>query len=265
VKIAYICPTYQEEELHSYTMSALDTFFTHTAGGLAIVVDDASKGFKRFIPDIQKTPKFEGQEVIVHHFDQWGGLTRSWNKGLEIAAQAGATYACPSNNDILFTPHWYEGLLHALENGYALAGPLSNAPGITAKGRAEVWRYVNDYKTTDDRDYIDGIADELRKKNMGKLVEAHVNGFFQIGKMSSFEEGRYDDKHYYCPRNDKNSRGQRNPTPLMTLNEDELQGRWAKKKWKFAVVLSSFLFHYRAVTRGGKHRKGRWFRKSGGA
>ena len=263
VKIGYICPTYKEPELHAYTLKALNTFFRTTAGGVAIVVDDCSDDWQKYQPAIMKTPLFDGQEVHSYHFDHWGGLTRSWNKGIEIAASVGCDYICPANNDIVFSDRWYEGLLHALENGYHLAGPVSNAPGITAQGRAEVWQYFKDYNVSDDMAAINRVAAKLRKDFSGVVVESHVNGFFQMGKTKSFEEGRYDKDHYYCPRNDVNSKGKPNPTPLMTLNEDELQGRWTKKGWKFAVVPSSFVFHYRAVTRGGKHRKGKWYRMSG--
>jgi len=88
-----------------------------------------------------------------------------------------------------------------------------------------------------------------------------VNGFFQIAKMQTWVDGKYDADHFYCPRNDFTSRGHKNPTPLMTLNEDELMGRWAKKGWKFAVIPSSFIFHYRAVTRGKRYTAGKWFRR----
>lgn len=242
-------------------MKALRSFFTNTAEGLAIVVDDGSDKFNE--QEIAASPLFKGQEVVIHRFEKWGGLTRSWNKGIEIAAMRGVDYVCPGNNDIIFTEGWYEGMLHALSNGYQLAGPVSNAPGVTAKGKAEVWRYVKDYHTTDEIQYLNQVSRMLRDKYMGSIVEAHVNGFFQMGKLATFEAGRYDEDHYYKPSNDRSSQGRKNPTPLMTLNEDELQGRWKRQGWKFAVAISSFVFHYRAVTRGNKYLRGRWLRMIG--
>jgi GT2 family glycosyltransferase len=49
---------------------------------------------------------------------------------------------------------------------------------------------------------------------------------------------------------------------MMTGNEDELQARWAKKGMKSGVVLSTFIFHYRSVSRGDKYKWGRWYRQS---
>jgi glycosyltransferase involved in cell wall biosynthesis len=229
VKICYICPTYNATELHDYTLRSLHSFFRTTADGCAIVVDDGSAGWSDALcQELLATPLFSGQEIHLHHFPEWGGLTRSWNKGLELAHGLQVDYVCPSNNDIVFTEEWYAGLLHALEHGYALAGPVSNAPGTTAAGKAEVWRYLDDYQTNDDQAYLDKVSRRLRKRYLGRVEAAPVNGFFQIGKMSTFRAGMYDGEHYYRPVNKFNSRGSKNPTPLMTLNEDELQGRWAR-------------------------------------
>jgi len=262
VRIAFVCPTYKETELHAYTMACLHSFFQHTKDGLAIVVDDASTGWTQALAKkLADTPMFPGQQCEVLRFKNWGGLTRSWNLGLKKASELKADYAIAGNNDVLFTPRWYEGLMLALEHGYHLAGPVSNAPGITAQGLAEVWRYHPSYEVKDDPNYLKQVAEYLRGEHAGTLIEAKVNGFFQFARMRTWEAGKFDADHYYRPRNDFNSKGKRNPTPLMTLNEDELQGRWHRKGWKSVVVPSSFIFHYRAVTRGKKHTQGRWFRK----
>ena len=74
----------------------------------------------------------------------------------------------------------------------------------------------------------------------------------------------YDAEHVFKPRNDVNSRGHKNPTPLMTLQEYELQGRWHAAGLRSGVVLSSFVFHYRAVSRGEKKfGKGQTYRPQG--
>lgn len=261
IRIGYICPTYQEESLHDYTLRALESFFKYTADGVALVVDDASPGWSDKIEaDIGRVPRFPGQDVHIHRYAEWGGLTRSWNQGMRMARELNLDYVIAGNNDVLFTRFWYEGLLHALEHGYKLVGPISNAPGITALGHAEVDRYVANYQTTDDPAYINEVADALRAQYAGKVIPAKVNGFFQLAKTAVWWQGRYDDEHVYKPRNDFNSHGKPNPTPLMTLNEDELQGRWNQKGWQTAVVPSSFIFHYRAVARGNAYRRGKWHR-----
>lgn len=263
-KICFICPTYKEDELHSYTVNALKTFFNTTAEGVAVVVDDATAEWDpQYTLELQALARFEGQECHVHRFDTWGGLTRSWNKGLEIARSLGCEYAICGNNDILFPPMWYQGLLHALNNGYQIAGPVSNAAGISAYDSQQVWKYCQDYQLTDDLDYIASVQKKLLNDFLGTVVDSKINGFFQMATVPTWWGGKFSENEVYKPKNDKDSKGRRNKTPLMTLNEDELQGRWFKKGWKAAVCPSSFIFHYRAVTRGDNYKKqgGKWFRK----
>ena len=260
-RIGFICPTHKHDD---YTARAIQTFFKYTPDGYCIVVDDASPYWTHATQErlAALLPQPRGDRgMLIHRFKKWGGLTRSWNHGLKVARQQGLEYCIAGNNDILFTEGWQHGLIEALDAGYALVGPLSNAPGETSKsGAQEIWRYVKDFRLTDDQRYLDQVAAALRAQYAGMVVGTEVNGFFTMAKTSQWWEGRFDDEHVFCPRNDFNSKGEKNPTPLMTLNEDELQGRWRARGWKFAAVASSFIFHYRAVTRGKKYCKGRWFR-----
>ena len=261
-RIGFICPTPREEELHEYTASSLRSFFQTTPSGLAIVVDDASAGWEPIHESHLKTlAEYKGHECFVFRFKEWGGLTRSWNEGLRIARDFDCDYVICGNNDIIFPPRWHEGLLHALEHGYSLVGPLSNAPGVSRP--QEVWRYYEDYEVNDSDMYINKVQTYLINNYMGEVVEHSINGFFQMAHMDTWQAGSYEPDNVYRPRNDVTSKGHKNATPLMTLNEDELQGRWRKLGFKSAFVPSSFIFHYRAVTRGRKYAKGRWHRKMG--
>jgi glycosyltransferase involved in cell wall biosynthesis len=164
-RIGFICPTYQHDD---YTARAIRSFFKHTPDGYCILVDDASP---YWTPRTQEDfaallPQPRGDRgMFIHHFPEWGGLTRSWNKGLQVAAQQKLDYCIAGNNDILFTEGWQDGLLAALDHGYALVGPVSNAPGITAKdGAQEVWKYVPNYELTDDPAYLNKVAAELKRR-----------------------------------------------------------------------------------------------------
>jgi glycosyltransferase involved in cell wall biosynthesis len=263
LKIGFVCPVYNAQVLDSYTRIALRSFFETTPGGVAIVVDDASS---TWTPAYQESLRsiaadYDHAEIHFKCFPKAGGLTRSWNAGLAIADQLKLDYAIAGNNDVIFTAKWYEGLVHALANGYSLAGPLSNAPGITARGKQEVSKYVSAFELTDNRDKLDDTAAELRARHLGKVIESVVNGFFQMAKMEDWRRGKFNSQHYYRPANTHTSKGLRNPTPLMTLNEDELQGRWTRQGMKSAISLSSFIFHYRAVSRGDKYKRGNWYRQ----
>jgi glycosyltransferase involved in cell wall biosynthesis len=261
IRIAFICPTFNAVGLHKYTARALTSFLETTPSGVAIVIDDGSAGFiDGYGESLHRLPGVAPNRLHTLGFPTKGGLTRSWNAGLEMASQLNADYAIAGNNDVVFTPKWYEGLLHALTNGYSLVGPLSNAPGITANGLQEITRSIPDYRLSDDSAELVRVAEKIRTDNLGKVVESPVNGFFTMASMQKWCEGKYDDKHFFRPLNLHYSNGKPNPTPDMTGNEDELQRRWHNKGWKSAVVLSSFIFHYRAVSRGQRYKKGLWYR-----
>jgi len=261
-RIGFICPTHREGELHQYTATALRSFFQTTSEGIAIVIDDASSEWKTIHEShLKGLAEYKGQECFIFRFDEWGGLTRSWNQGLRLARDFGCDYVICGNNDIIFPKLWYQGLLHALENGYSLVGPVSNAPGVTAKHRQEVWHYYPDYEVDASDAYLNRVQSFLLEKHLGAVLDCPINGFFQMAALDTWWKGRYDDNDVYRPCNPTTSRGYKNRTPLMTLNEDELQGRWRKLGFHTGVVPSSFIFHYRAVTRGDKFRKGKWHRK----
>lgn len=264
IRIGFVCPTYDAIALHPYTASALATFFETTPGGVAIVVDDASKQWnERYERRLHRiAERYAHAELHLVHYAKHGGLTRSWNAGLRKAQELKLDYAIAGNNDVLFTPRWYEGLLHALSSGYDLVGPLSNAPGITAKGKQEVDHYVENYELSDDPMILSRVADRLHRERLGQVVESKINGFFQMASCASWQAGSYDLEYVYRPVNTYTSTGRRNPTPLMTLNEDELQSRWEKLGMRSAIVLSSFIFHYRAVSRGDRYKRGKWYRRA---
>jgi glycosyltransferase involved in cell wall biosynthesis len=252
--IAFVCPTYGQ---FGYAIKAIRSFLRYTPNPTAIVVDDASPGWedpawRAFLDSI--LPR-----RIVHRFPDNGGLTRSWNLGIRRALSSGVDYIIAGNSDILFCRGWYRGLIAALNSGYALAGPVSNAPGPTSLGLADVTRYCREYVVTDECSYLDSLSEALQSRFRGQVAEARINGFFQMARGETWWDGRFDDGHIYRPINIF-SGDVPNPTPLMTYNEDELQARWAGKGWKSAVCPSSFIFHYRSATRGEEYLHGLWFR-----
>jgi glycosyltransferase involved in cell wall biosynthesis len=274
-RIGYIFPQYGNFD---YTERAIKSFFQHTPDGYCILVDDCSpywdgvKTQDRFAQLLSLFPswptKVSGSRgMFIHRHSRNLGLTACWNYGLEVARDQGLDYCVCGNNDLLFSPDWYKPLLGVLWN-YQLVGPVSNAPGVSAKGLQDVVKYMPEYQLSDDSQEIAHVADVLRstytQAGAYETVESPVNGFCLLAKTETWWEGKFDDDHVFCPRNDFYSKGdlagKPNPTPLMTLNEDELQIRWRAKGWHSAIVPSSFVFHYRAVTRGMRHVHGQWMR-----
>lgn len=262
MRIGFVCPTYKALELHSYTVKAVRTFFDTTPQGVAVVVDDGSIGFDKNYIQKLKVLAPTAKQIVVEHFLKQLGLTRSWNRGLEICADLQLDFGIAGNNDILFPVRWYEGLIQLNQSGTAMAGPLSNAPGITAKGAQEISAHIKDYQLSDDLELLNNYSLKILKKNKGLYHLSYVNGFFQFAAMQSWIKGKYDDRHFYKPANFFTSSGKKNPTPYTTLNEDELQARWQKIGLKSGIALSSFIFHYRSVARGDKYKRGQWFRQN---
>lgn len=262
-EIAFICPTYNH---FVYAHHAVQTFFEYSPqNSICFLIDDASPewqdvDWKRFYQGLPR------ERIVELRSKTNRGLTHSWNWGLRKARDMKATYTICGNSDILFTQGWYQPMIHHLENTdrVEMTGPVSNAAGITAKGAQSITKYISDYKNSDSQEYLNRLAKRLRSEHGGEytISPSGVNGFFQFAKTATWWKYAFDSRNPYRPRNDYNSKGGRNPTPLMTLNEDELQRRWRSYGALSGVVVDSFIFHYRAVSRGKKYLRGKWARMS---
>jgi len=248
IKIAVIVPTYGQ---FPYARRTIISLFQHSSESVAaILVDDCSPNYHEFnwksLDSRVPAGKFHRQ-----HFSRQSGLTRSWNWGLRRARDLGADYVVTGNSDILFTAGWEAGLLHAVDKqGFGLVGPVSNAPGSTCPHIQDVAMHYPSYHLTDNTEYLRKVADHLRNHKVNKVKETNINGFFMLAKTSVWWENSFDKYNVFNP----------GVKFRMVGNEDELQTRWRRKGIKFGVVLSSFIFHYRSVTRGNGSKRGRWYR-----
>lgn len=248
--IAFINPIYNG---FVYARRTALSFFKYTPEDLnpiCINVDDCSPLYDQQPWDYwyQDMPMERSEH---QHFAVNGGLTRSWNWGLQRARELGCKYAIAGNSDVLFTPGWYEGLMWHLEHGASLVGPVTNAPGWSNKNsqRQNVRNFFPNYQVEDDADYCAKVATHVKQTYaIEKFVEIDINGFFTMSTVDTWWKGAFDANHVFDPKN------------KMVGNEDELQARWRAKKMKCGFVPSSFVFHYRAVSRGDKHKHTGWTR-----
>ena len=262
VSIACVVPTYKLETFR-YTARALQSFYQHTPDGIAIVVDDATRGMTSGHRDRWAGLSPQVSQFEFHTFSAWGGLTRSWNWGLSAALSTQAEIVVLANSDVVFTPNWWRPMVEAVSRGYSLVGPLSNTPGDTAGRRQRIDAYVRGYQLRDDSEYLDETARQIYDAYSDRYFVSRVNGFFMLASRYAWESGRYDKDHFFRPRNDRMVDGSRNPTPLMTGNEDELQVRWENAGKQSVIACGSFIFHYRAATRGPRYRFGnKWMKMS---
>lgn len=267
IRLAVVIPQYGQFE---YTRACVASLHRNTAvRPVAIVVDDGSDKFDEVQHAVLQSSAPAGA-TILHRLPDNGGLTRAWNKGVGIALSpewwgehdlSRVEAICVTNNDVLFSPNWDVQLMKALGGGYSLVGPLSNAPG-TEKAQT-ISHYMPAYEVSDSPLSLSQTAFHLvGLPQYNRVVSATINGFCMMGSVQAWQEHAYNRaaNEFFRPRNEFNSKGERNLTPLMTLNEYELQRRWHKAGLKTGFCPGSFVFHYRAVTRGDKHKRGLWLR-----
>jgi GT2 family glycosyltransferase len=249
--LAFILPIYGSFD---YSRRAAASFFVRTPAELnpiLITLDDASPEY-----DQQDwNAWYEGlprDRCYHYHYPENGGLTRSWNRGLDVAKELGCRYAVAGNSDVLFTPHWHEGLKYVLDNNIAsLVGPVTNAPGRTERNRQHqnVRNFFPDYEISDDADKLLAVSQYLKETySPPGIVPRDVNGFFMMATVDAWFSGAFDRHHVFDPKH------------KMVGNEDELVKRWRRLRRSIGFVPASYIFHYRSVSRVvkgidvGRHR-----------
>lgn len=230
-----VIPTYNQFD---YAKIAVESFLANTANGIVILVDDGSPQWN---PEMwSKYPKTRLQTFRFPRNDK--NLTRSWNKGISLALEHHAQVIIAGNSDLKFPRLWSRGVVESLGAGAGVVGPMTNAPGH--RPRQHVKRFVSDYTVNDSDEYIAGISTRLYDSCKGIIEKGPLNGFCLASKAETWKAGAYN-----------LSEGQFfNPKYKMVKNEDELMGRWKKLGISNAIACSSFVFHYRGVTR---HPSGR--------
>jgi len=250
--ICLILPTYGHLD---YAARAARSFLENTRHSRAIVcaVDDGSQG----VTDEQYAA-WAVENGIQHakRFADNDGLTRSWNYGLQFCRENGMRYAVCGNSDLVFSPGWDKGILAALEE-YDLVGPVTNAPGWGSFKQA-IQRFFPDYEPNDsDADIADkatrisghmpdplGNTTSIAYGARGASINMpeFLNGFCLVARTRIWWVGAFDELHVF------------DPSHKLTENETELQVRWViGMRCRRAVVPSSFVFHYRSISRGDEH------------
>jgi glycosyltransferase involved in cell wall biosynthesis len=254
-KIAVIIPVYNH---WNYATDCVDSLLATTPGVHVILVDDCSPEVPPAAWLKERFHQSNGHNVYVRH-PKNEQLTAAWNTGFRHAFRINPDFIVAGNSDILFSPDWWIALQQASRIGYHLVGPMTNTPGNTKL--QEITRLIPTYATDHTEAGIARVSTALRGWR-NHVEPTPINGFFMWAKTADWKSGAYKENFVFRPSNSHFNSGKKNPTPLMTGNEDELQSRWGNKlKRKFGVACGSFIFHYRSVTRGIHYAKGRWSRK----
>lgn len=260
MRILVIIPGYEHFDYTANAVSSAIQSSTDQAEIDVFVTDDASPGWVAPAPlELLGVLNAYGKRVCLVPFAENQGLTHAWNYGLKYAACGNYDFACCANNDLIFAKDWWLPLVSALNAGYDLVGPVTNAPGTGLD--QEVFLYCPPFKLSDAPSSIEQTAGFLRSRYGSECRPATLNGFCMMAKTKTWHEHAFAVGDVFRPRNDFNSKGQRNPTPLMTLNEYELQRRWHEAGLCTGFCPGSYVFHYRSVARGDRYKSQGWFRR----
>lgn len=267
MKFGIVIPTYGQFQ---YAARAIHTAYWNTYSGegppYIYVMDDGSPDWWA-APDVINndllplTGTIDPSCLCMVHFEKNEGLTRCWNEGLNRALCDGCDYVCVTNSDVIFPLHWNVPLIQALNGSFNLVGPVTNAPGTEKE--QDVSRYMTGrsaYVLTDEQKYIERLQKALFTAHHSTCLASSINGFCMVAKRLDWLGNAYAKEQCFKPYNAFNSKRQRNPTPTMTLNEYELQKRWRNAGLHTGYCPGSFVFHYRAVSRGDEFKQGKWFR-----
>lgn len=229
--IGFIIPTRGHFE---YAQLAIESA-ARTPGAYVVVVDDASDDWPgdRIISGMVPN----GVPYIIQRYERQGGLSRSWNAGIRLARQAGCTFAVCGNSDLVFSRDWWPPIERALDN-YHFAGPVTNAPGHSPDQHVE--KYHPGYVVDDDPTDIDHIGATLPAND--PIGRSLLNGFCFAGRVECFEKCGISRANAFDP-----------DIPLAG-NEDDFFERVKSHGLRPCIVPTSFVFHYRSVSRGLKGR-----------
>jgi GT2 family glycosyltransferase len=231
-ELTVIVPTYGHFD---YALRTVESLFrcTEEHDVSCLLIDDASPEWA----DVDWSVWPYHERLYRYSYRDHEGPTRSWNHGLRVARDDsvfGAEYAVCANSDLLFTPGWYEPLRRALDEGWHLVGPTTNAPGHCP------WQHIGrfiDYTTSDRQTTLASDAARLREASTFQVVRARINGFCMMAKTETWWSGAFDNERVF------------DPSRKLAGNEDELQERWLARNRAIGFVPTSYVFHYRSVSR----------------
>ena len=166
--------------------------------------------------------------IYVSDQKEGGGLTGTWNRGIDLCREKGCSLVVLSNDDILFD----DSIVHILNEAGKCGtsektyyGPLTNNPGPTKENRATQYALSAQEK-------------EARKcKSAGSLV--NLNGFFMVFPIHVLVDNQITvdgDSYYFDPRRPFGG------------NETEWFTRFVESGGTPVVVPRTFIYHYKLQT-----------------
>jgi GT2 family glycosyltransferase len=158
--------------------------------------------------------------IYINDQKKNGGLTGTWNQGIDLCINNQCEIIILSNDDLFFDKSILN-IIKTADNSKNILeyyGPVSNNPGL---GLEKIYQ---SYKYTINKN---NFVIKHNNNNIG------LNGFFMVFNKETLILNKFDDIHYF------------NPKYPFGNNEVDWFKRFKQKGGKGIVVPSTFIYHYK--------------------
>lgn len=173
--------------------------------------------------------------VRIDNQNKNGGLTGTWNKGIDLCVKNKCEVIFIVNDDVLFNETW-KFIVSSIQDDNVIYGPITNNPGHAWINLNRRWTLVHLLHKSEKKQY----AFTGKNRDEDPVRVGFVNGFCFGCTTKTFLNNKYDNKHYF------------NPKFPFAGNETEFQIRLFNLKptddnKKNKKILDSLTAHNRAV------------------
>lgn len=226
----------KEPEIKKYEKKTGIVCTTH--GKMGIYVKQAIQSFLKFMPEntyiivyvnestdpitLQLKELFPSIDVVfINDQNKNGGLTATWNRGIQKCLDNHCDNVILSNDDVfvLSDIHYILQELEKCDKEMKYFGPLTNNPGPNNQIQ-----------------YSLSSQDKHPFKCIQNKAMWNLNGFFMAFPKHVLMRNKYDKKHYFDPK-----------YPF-AKNETEWFQRFSKKGGQSIVVPKTFVYHYKLAS-----------------
>ena len=202
-----------------YVRQCLECFLRNTPNAYIVFFVNESSD-----PKILSIEKDYPNIHYIYNEDQnlSGGLTGTWNKGIDICIQNNCNIVILSNDDIFFDDsikYIINEAFNCNEDELKYFGPVTNNPGPSIYNKKTQYSKSSIYKLP----YVCKINNNL----------LNINGFFMVMPVHVLKKNMYDENHYFDPKK-----------PFCG-NETEWFIRSKKINCIPMIVPKTFIYHYK--------------------
>lgn len=202
-----------------YAIQCIDCFLRNIPNGYIVLyvnnsTDPKILNIKNEYPNIEY--------IYIEDQDSFGGLTGTWNSGIDLCINNNCEIIILSNDDVFFD----KSINNIVNEAYKCKktemkyyGPVTNNPGVSNSN------YKNQYSlfSQNKQSYV--------CKNNNKYF--NINGFFMVFPIHVLKNNMYSKKYYF------------NPSFPFDGNEVEWFNRFNKKNGIPIIVPRTFVYHYK--------------------